>query len=491
MNVRTRFAPSPTGYLHIGSLRTVLYNYLYAKKNNGKFLLRIEDTDRTRLVDGSVENMLDVLASVGIIPDEGPNNPGNSGPYFQSERLEIYKKYAKKLIEDNKAYYCFCDKKRLDDLRNEQTELKLPTKYDQKCRFLSEDEIENNLKNNIPYTIRLKVQKNKKIVFFDTVKGKIEVDSKDIDDQVLMKTDGYPTYHLANVVDDYLMNITDVIRGDEWIPSTPKHIIIYEAFGWKVPNFTHLPLLLDKNKKKLSKRTGDVSVESYLEKGYLTEAIINYIALLGWNPKTTEEFFSIEELINRFEIKNVNKSGAVFDIERLGFFSSKYINGIEIDILFGKLKSYLEKYDKPLLEIIEKYDEDYNKKILSEIKSRMEKLSDYKELTTFFYSERKEIDKDLIINPKMKIDSLDMVKNGLILTLDILNNSDIDINNPENIKNIFIERIKLANMKNGQVLWPVRVALSGEQFSPGALELLYILGKEKSIERIEKCLKEL
>lgn len=491
MNVRTRFAPSPTWYLHIWSLRTVLYNYLYAKKNNGKFLLRIEDTDRKRLVDGSVENMLEVLASVWIIPDEWPNNPWNSWPYYQSERLEIYKKYADELLLKDKAYYCFCDKKRLDDLRTEQTELKLPTKYDQKCRFLSEEEIKENLDNKIPHTIRLKVPKNKEIVFQDTVKWKISVNTKDIDEQVLMKTDWFPTYHLANVVDDHLMGITDVIRWDEWVPSTPKHVIMYEAFWWKIPMFSHLPLLLDKNKKKLSKRTGDVSVESYLEKGYLTEAIINYIALLWWNPKTTEEYFTIEELINKFELKNVNKSWAIFDIERMWFFSSKYISWTENIVLLWKLKSYLNKYDKDLLETLNNNEEKYNLKIISEIKLRMEKLSDFKELTTFFYSEANPIDKELAINPKMKIDNLDIVRSWLMLTLDILKNSNIKIEDPENIKNIFVDRIKLANMKNGQVLWPVRVALSWEKFSPWALEMLYILWKEKSIERIEKSLKEI
>lgn len=259
-------APSPTGYLHIGGLRTALYNYLYAHQHNGTFLLRIEDTDRARYVEGSIENLIETLVNVGLAPDEGPNAPKEHGPYLQSERLDIYQEYIKQLLEKKHAYYCFCSSERLDELRTQQEELGLPTKYDKKCRYLSPEEVQKNLDAKMPFTIRLAVPENREISFTDTIRGKITVPSKDVDDQVLIKTDGFPTYHFAVVVDDHLMKVTDIIRGDEWIPSTPKHVLLYEAFGWEMPRMSHVPPLVGNNRKKLSKRTGDVSVEVFLEK---------------------------------------------------------------------------------------------------------------------------------------------------------------------------------------------------------------------------------
>jgi len=490
MTVTTRFAPSPTWYVHIWSLRTVLYNYLFAKKNNWKFLIRIEDTDRTRYVEGSVENMLEVLATVWLIPDEWPNNPWDLGPYYQSQRLDIYKKYVKELIDKDKAYYCFCSPERLQKLREQQQELWLPTKYDRKCRFLSKEEIQAKLDAGEPYTVRLKVPENTIIEFEDLVKGKIKVPSKDIDDQVLLKTDWFPTYHLANVVDDHLMKVTHVIRGDEWTPSTPKHVIMYDAFGWEKPIFAHIPLLLWTDKKKLSKRTGDVAVEAYLKAGYLTEALLNYIALLGWNPKTTEEFFTLEELIQRFDLTQVHKAWAVFDVERLKYFNSHYLKTLDIDYLYNKFKAYLEKYDKEFLEKISKFWDEYNKKVLNELRTKIKKFDEFKENTNYLYNEAKLPTKELLINEKMKIKDIDTVKKALNIALEILENNP-DFDNIENIKNIFIEKIKEAEMKNGQVLWPVRVALSWEQFSIWALELIYILWNQKSIERIKKVLNSL
>jgi len=487
MTVTTRFAPSPTWYVHIWSLRTVLYNYLFAKKNNWKFLVRIEDTDRTRLVEGSVENMLWVLASVWLIPDEWPNNPWELGPYYQSERLDIYKKYIQDLINKDKAYYCFCSPERLTKLREEQQALKLPTKYDRKCRFLTKEEIQAKLDAWEPHTVRLKVPENTIIEFEDLVKWKIKVPSKDIDDQVLLKTDGFPTYHLANVVDDHLMWITHVIRWDEWTPSTPKHVIMYDAFGWEQPVFAHIPLLLWTDKKKLSKRTGDVAVENYLEAGYLTEALINYIALLGWNPKTTEEFFSMDELIERFDLKQVHKAWAVFDIERLKFFNAHYLKTTDTEQLYKKLTTYLTKYNPELLEKIQKFSDDFNKKILNELKTKIKKFDEYEEQTTYLYWDAKIPEKDLLINEKMKIKDIDTVKKALEMAIDITSNNP-DFDSIDEIKNIFIEKIKEAEMKNGQVLWPTRVALSWEQYSIWALELIYILWNKKSTERLSKVL---
>jgi len=485
MVVTTRFAPSPTWYVHIWSLRTVLYNYLFAKKNNGKFMLRVEDTDRNRLVEWSIENLLKVLASVGLIPDEWPNNPWNLWPYYQSERLEIYQKYVKELIKNDKAYYCFCSSERLTSLRTEQKELWLATKYDKKWRFLSNEEIENNLKQNIPYTIRLKVPDNILVEFNDIIKGKVKVMSKDIDEQILLKTDWFPTYHLANVIDDHLMNITHVIRWDEWTPSTPKHVLLYDAFWWEKPFFAHIPLLLWKDKKKLSKRTWDVSVESYLEKWYLVEAIMNYIALLWWNPKTTEEFFNMEELINLFDLNNVHKSWAVFDVEKLNYFNSNYLKNYEINKLYNKFENYLKKYDTDFLNTINSFWEDYNKKILLELKTKIKKFDEFKNSTWFFYKEPSFTNTDLFFNKKMKIDSIEIIKRGLNIALDIVSSNN-NFNSIDEIKEIFIEKIKLNNMKNGQVLWPVRVALSWESFSPWALELIFVLWNEKSSKRIKK-----
>jgi len=438
-----------------------------------------------------VENMLEVLASVWLIPDEWPNNPGNLGPYYQSERLDIYQKYIKQLIDKDKAYYCFCSPERLTKLREEQQALWLPTKYDRKCRFLSKEEIQKKLDAWEPHTIRLKVPENTIIEFEDLVKWKIKVPSKDIDDQVLLKTDWFPTYHLANVVDDHLMWVTHVIRWDEWTPSTPKHVIMYDAFGWEKPTFAHIPLLLWTDKKKLSKRTWDVAVEKYLESWYLTESLLNYIALLGWNPKTTEEFFSLQELIERFDLKQVHKAWAVFDVERLKFFNSHYLKTLEIDYLYDKLITYLSKYDKEFLEEIRKFDDSYNKKVLAELRTKIKKFDEFKENAKVFYTDEIKIaDKDLLINEKMKIKSVDDVKKALNIALEILKNND-NFSSIDEIKNIFIEEIKKAEMKNGQVLWPVRAAISWEQFSPWALELIYILGNRKSSERIEKVLKNL
>jgi len=491
MSIVTRFAPSPTGYLHIGSLRTVLYNYLFTKQNDGKFLLRIEDTDRSRFVEGSVENLMQVLASVGLIADEGPNNPGDKWPYFQSERLDIYKKYIKELIEKDQAYYCFCSSERLTELREEQQALKLPTKYDKKCRYLSKEEVQKKLDAGESYTVRLKVPENREVSFEDTIRGKITIPSKDVDEQVLLKADGFPTYHFAVVVDDYLMGVTDIIRGDEWIPSTPKHVLLYEAFGWEMPNFSHVPPLLWNGWKKLSKRTWDVAVENFLEKWFLTEAIINYIALLGWNPKTTEEYFTLSELIERFKISDVHKAWAIFDEERMEWFNAYYIKKYEAETLFNKIITYLRRYHPDFINTIESADKTFVLKIVKELQTRMKILSEFESLSNFFFHDIKDLDTDLIVNPKMKVTSLAEAKESLKIGVQILESSDIDTENPENIKEVFIEEIKKREKKNGQILWPLRVALSMEQFSPGALELIHIFGREKSIERISKVLKQI
>ena len=358
-----RFAPSPTGDMHIGNLRVALFNYIVSRQKNEDLVIRIEDTDRSRYVEWSIQNLIEVLASVWLIPDEWPNNPWKHWPYFQSERLDIYRWYVDKLIENGTAYYCFCSSKRLDELREQQKNLGLPTKYDQNCRYLSKDEIDEKIDKWLPYTIRLKVPKNRDVSFEDMIKWKVIVNTKDIDDQILFKSDGFPTYHLANVIDDHMMKITHVIRWDEWTPSTPKHILLYESFGWKPPVFVHIPLLLWNDRKKLSKRTGDVSVESYLEKGYLVEALLNYVSLLGWNPKTTREMFTLEELISEFKLEEVHKAWAVFDVDRLDWFNSKYLVSLDIDTVYNKFITYLHRYDEDFYKTIKEFLEDYNKNI--------------------------------------------------------------------------------------------------------------------------------
>jgi len=454
-------------------------------------MLRIEDTDRTRYVEGSIENLMHVLASVGLIADEGPNNPWDKWPYLQSERLDIYQKYIEKLIDDNKAYHCFCSSDRLTELREEQQSLGLPTKYDKKCRYLTKEERQAKLDSGEAFTIRLAVPDNQEISFIDGIRGKITIPSKDVDDQVLMKTDGFPTYHFAVVVDDHLMEITDIIRGDEWIPSTPKHVLLYQAFGWEMPKFSHVPPLLWAGWKKLSKRTWDVAVEKFLEKGFLTEAILNYIALLWWNPKTTEEYFTLSELIDRFKLSDVHRAGAVFEEERMEWFNAHYIKNYDTEKLWNKLETYLRRYDKEYLDKISTFPKEYNLKILAELQTRLKKLWDYKDLTSLFYHDVADLDAELIVNTKMKIESLEQVKCALELALDVIQNIPEWEMNPEYIKEAFLEWIAEKDMKNGQVLWPVRVALSMQQFSPWALELIYIFGKEMSIERIQKTLKQI
>ena len=330
--VRSRFAPSPTGDVHVGSLRTALYNYLYAKQNNGVFLLRLEDTDRTRLKENSVNTLLTALYATNIKPDEGlvlteneVGQTGENGPYIQSERLEIYQDQIQKLLDSGDAYYCFCTKERLDDLRKEQEKNGQTPKYDGHCRELAKEEVQERLDRGDDYVIRLKLPENEVITFKDEVRGDISVNTNDLDDQVLIKTDGFPTYHFAVVVDDHMMNVTDVIRGEEWLPSTPKHIFLYDALGWEKPKFYHLSNILNKNHKKLSKREGDVSVESFLEKGYLPEALVNYLALLGWSPKDNQEILSLDELIEKFDLNSVNTTGAVFDLDKLNWINSQYI----------------------------------------------------------------------------------------------------------------------------------------------------------------------
>lgn len=487
MSVRTRFAPSPTGYLHIWSLRTVLYCYLWARHNNGKFVLRVEDTDRARLVEDAIDNMLATLTEVGMRPDEWPHHDGGFWPYIQSERLHLYTPKLHALCDSWHAYYCFCTSERLEALKKEQEELKLPPRYDGHCRHIPLEEAKERITSGEKYTIRLKVPKAEVLVFNDLIRGRIEFNTSEVDDQVLLKSDGFPTYHGAIVLDDDAMGITHVMRGEEWISSMPKQILTARALGIELPHYAHLPSVLWNDGKKLSKRTGDAFVSDYLAKWYMPEALLNFIALLGWHPKQDEEIMWIDEMISKFEIGDIHKSWAVLDPIKLDWMNGEYIKRLPISELHTRLAKFLEMHETDFYhDVFSKADYTFNERIIRELQSRMKRFDEFTSLTGFLYNTAN-IRKDLIINPKMKIETYDDAIESLKFALPILENADFS--SVENLKTPLLAAILEGWKKNGQILWPLRVALSGEEFSPGAFELAHILGKEKSIQRIQEYLK--
>lgn len=477
--VRTRFAPSPTGFLHIGGLRTALYNFLFAKKNNGQFILRIEDTDRERYLPEAEKIITDTLKKFGINYDEGPDISGPYGPYIQSERLDIYQEKIAELIANKRAYYCFCDNKRLEQIRKLQTERSLPTKYDKHCLQLNQNEINSNLKNNLPYVVRLKVDTGE-TTFTDLIRGDIKINNETIDDQILLKSDGYPTYHLANVVDDHLMKITHVIRGEEWVPSTPKHILLYQAFNWEIPIFAHLPLLLNKDKSKLSKRQGDVAASDYLTKGYLPEAIINFIALLGWNPGNDKEFFNLFELIQEFDLKKVQKSGAVFNIDKLNWFNSHYIADKPTEELVENLKNILvnKNFYRPNLFSLDK--------IINIFKSRVNSLDELANNASFLY-ELPEYSKTILIHKKS---DKNKVKDILFFFKKLLVAYDKEWSQEE-LKVYFDKNREVAGYTRAESFWPLRVAMTGLEFSPDVFAVMDLLGKDESLKRIDIAIEKI
>jgi len=491
---KTRFAPSPTGYLHVGGLRTALYCYLFAKKTGGKFVLRIEDTDQKRFVEGAVENLLKTLDWIGLDYDEGPNQDGSEkgdhGPYTQSKRNEIYKKHVNQLLESGHAYRCFCTEGRLNEMRENQKQRKLATMYDRKCLELPESEIEKHLKDKTPYVIRQKIP-YELIKFKDLVRGNVQFHGKTIDDQVLVKSDGFPTYHLANVVDDHTMSITHVIRGEEWLPSTPKHIALYNAFGWDVPEFAHLPLLLNEDRTKLSKRQGHIAVEEYIQEGYLREAIINFVAFLGWNPGGGEEkeIYTLEELEKVFSIEKVHKSGAIFNLEKLDWFNWRWKKQKFEDETASLSEN--EKAKK-LLEICTEFipiefKEDENKlyKALNSVQEKILKDPDQTKENIEFYFSLPNYNKELLTHEKMKVD-LEMALNSLKQSKEDL--EKLEDWTEENIQETLKNTVETLGVKNGQVFWPLRAALSGLQFSPGVFETAYVLGKQESLSRIDQAI---
>ena len=478
--IRTRYAPSPTGKMHVGNLRTALYEFLIAKHEGGDFILRIEDTDQERYVEGATEIIYRTLESTGLIHDEGPDKDKGYGPYVQSERQAtgMYLEYAKKLIDKGEAYYCFCDKERLESLKQEVAGKEIIV-YDKHCLHLSKEEIKEKLDNNVPYVIRQNNPTTGTTTFVDDIYGEITVDNSELDDMILIKSDGYPTYNFANVVDDHLMEITHVVRGNEYISSSPKYQRLYDAFGWESPKYVHLPLITDENHKKLSKRCGHSSYEDLIEQGFLSEAIVNFIALLGWSPEDNQEIFSLEELIEKFDYHHVSKSPAVFDMVKLRGMNGEYIKAMDFDKFYEMALPYIK-------EVIHK-DYDF-KKIATMVKTRIEVFPDIKEHIDFF-EEVPEYDISMYTHKKMKTTA----ESSLLVLKELLPRFEaLDDYSNDSLYALLCEYVEEKGCKNGYAMWPVRTAVSGKQMTPGgATEIMEIIGKEESIARIKAAIAKL
>ncbi|HIS23982.1 MAG TPA: glutamate--tRNA ligase [Candidatus Faeciplasma gallinarum] len=478
--VRTRFAPSPTGYMHIGNLRTALYTYLIAKKAGGKFILRIEDTDRERYVEGAVETIYRTLKMVGLNWDEGPDIGGPVGPYIQSQRMGIFKKYAEELVKMGKAYYCFCDKDRLAELKAVQEASGVSPMYDRHCRNLSPEEIQKKLAEGVPYVIRQKIPLEGTTTFHDELYGDITVENSTLDDQILLKTDGMPTYNFANVVDDHLMGITHVVRGNEYLASSPKYNLLYEAFGWEIPKYIHVEHIMKDKHNKLSKRNGDASFEDLIAKGYLSEAVINYIALLGWAPKGEREIFSLSELVEEFDISGLSKSPAIFDPLKLKAINAEYIRMMTPE-------KFLEHAEPYIRQSVHRTDVDLSK-IAALLQNRTEVFTDIPDQVDFIDS-MPDYDLSLYENKKMKTNrdtSLEVLKKALP-ALEGLKEWNMD-----SLHECLFGLVAEMGVKNGYVLWPVRVAISGKQFTPGgALEIADIIGREDTLSRMRLSIDKL
>ena len=480
--VRTRFAPSPTGYMHIGNLRTALYTYLIAKKAGGKFILRIEDTDQERYVEGATEIIYRTLKRVGLNWDEGPDIGGPVGPYIQSQRMGIFKKYALELVEKGEAYYCFCDKDRLTELKAVQEASGVSPMYDRHCRTLSKEEIEKNLAAGVPYVIRQKIPLEGTTTFHDELYGDITVDNSTLDDQILLKTDGMPTYNFANVVDDHLMGITHVVRGNEYLASSPKYNLLYKAFGWEVPKYIHVEHIMKDKHNKLSKRNGDASFEDLMEKGYLSEAVINYIALLGWAPKGEREIFSLKELIDEFDISGLSKSPAIFDPLKLRAINAEYIRRLAPEKFAEHAAPYIR-------QTVKREDVDLGK-IAALLQNRTEVFTDIPEQVDFI-DRMPDYDLSLYVNKKMKTDC-DTSLDALERALPVLEAIPQERWNEQTIHDELFKLIAEMGVKNGYILWPVRVAISGKQFTPGgAIEIADIIGKPDTIARMKRSIEML
>jgi len=478
--VRTRYAPSPTGRMHVGNLRTALYEFLIAKHAGGDFILRIEDTDQGRLVEGAVDIIYRTMAETGLIHDEGPDKDKGFGPYVQSERMAtgVYMKYAKQLVEQGDAYYCFCTKERLESLTSTVGDEAI-TKYDKHCLNLSKEEVEANLAAGMPFVIRQNIPTEGTTTFTDANYGDITVDNSELDDQILIKSDGFPTYNFANVVDDHLMNITHVVRGNEYLSSTPKYTRLYNAFGWKEPVYVHCPLITNEEHQKLSKRSGHSSFEDLVEQGFVAEAIVNFMALCGWSSADNREIMSLQELIEEFDYTKISKSPAVFDMTKLKWMNGEYLKAMDAEKYYGLALPYVEK-------VITK---DYDKKAIADlVKTRIETLCDIPEKIDFF-EELPEYDVEMYTHKKMKTNS----ENSLQSLTDLLPELEaLDGFTMDNLAETVAKYVEAKEIKNGVALWPLRTAVSGKQMTPGgAYEIMVILGKDESIARIKKGIEKL
>ena len=477
--IRLRFAPSPTGFLHLGNLRSALFGYLLTKNWKGKFILRLEDTDQKREIEGALDKLLDILSWVGIKFDEGPHTTGNHGPYIQSERLRIYQKLSQQLLAEQKIYHCFCSEERLTDMRLAQEARKEAPRYDRLCRHLTKEETEKRLADGEKFVLRQKMPLEGEIIVHDELRGDIKFKAVDLDDHVLIKSDGIPTYHFANIVDDHLMEITHVTRGDEWLPSFPKNILLYEAFGWTPPKYIHLPLILNKTGGKLSKRQGDVFAEQYRDKGYLPEAIINFCALLGWHGKNDKEIYSLKELEKEFSLSGMGASPAIFDIEKLDYYNGYYIRQKSLKELAELCRPYLEKAGHKIK------DAKRLENFVGLAQERMKKLEDVVEMTSFLFG-LAYYDRDLLLWKNLSREETRANLQAVTLELE-----KIETNNwtKDYLEKTIIDWLKNGGKKNGDYLWPLRVALTGLKNSPSPFEVASALGKEESIHRLEKSLK--
>ena len=478
--VKTRFAPSPTGRMHVGNLRTALYAYLIAKHEGGKFMLRIEDTDQERFMEGALDIIYRTLAKTGLVHDEGPDKDGGVGPYVQSERQAqgLYLKYAKKLIEQGDAYYCFCDKERLESLKTEVAGKEI-TVYDKHCLHLSKEEIEANLAAGKPYVIRINMPTEGTTTFHDELYGDITVENNELDGMILIKSDGYPTYNFANVIDDHLMGITHVVRGNEYLSSAPKYNRLYEAFGWEIPKYIHCPLITNEDHQKLSKRCGHSSYEDLLDQGFLTEAIVNFVALLGWSPSSDNEIFSLEELVKEFDYHRISKSPAVFDMVKLRWMNGEYMKKMDDDKFYEMALPYLK-------EVITR-DLDFHK-IAAMVKTRIEVFPDIKDQVDFF-EKVPEYETSMYVHKKMKTNEETSLQ--VLREVQPLLEAQEDFSN-DALFEMLSAYAKEHGYKVGYVMWPIRTALSGKQMTPaGATEILEVLGKEESLVRIQAAIDKL
>ncbi len=471
MKVRTRYAPSPTGFMHIGNLRTAIFEYLLAKKYNGDFILRIEDTDQEREVEGAIDFIYNTLDLCGFKIDEGPNNEGNFGPYIQSKRKDIYKEYALKLVEMGKAYYCFCSEEELTKMREKADARKKPFLYDGRCSRLSKEKIEENLKNNVPYVIRQKMPKEGVTIVEDLIYGKVKIDNSILDDQILLKSDGFPTYNFANVIDDHLMEITHVIRGKEYLDQTAKYNLLYEAFGWEKPTYIHVAMVLGEDGNKLSKRNGDASFMDLYNEGYLPEAIVNYLSLLGWSPETNQEVFSMEELISNFNEERISKSSSQYDVKKLKWFNHQYINKMDDEKYLSWIKKYFSnECDK---------SEEWLNHLLLIYKSHLNYGKEINELTSSFFN------KEFVIDGEAKefMESDEVIPKVVeVFKEEIKSTSNWSVETLQDVINNVKEK---AGVKGKMLFMPIRIAASGIMHGPELADTLYLIGKEEILNRLK------